>query len=244
MCRKYARVLTCEEFGQKMIPAKDLVPAEWSRKSPWHDAGYDTAWVPADASVSVFKGGKGWDQGNKEETCVWDASWITVLRRIVWDTDRADVNEIEWMWWEDSNRVAAHTQRVGEWVAYSRQNSIMIESHWLARSKGGQSEFVIRIEDGRKLFHEHTGLQYEINLAALTQTNVMTSFVRPLLRRRRERIVERMVEAAVKLESVVHGWFGRRVAARKRKDVSNKRTCAAIIVQRAFRFCPRNTKKV
>jgi hypothetical protein len=168
-----------------MIPAKDLVPAEWSRKSPWHDAGYDTAWVPADASVSVFKGGKGWDQGNKEETCVWDASWITVLRRIVWDTDRADVNEIEWMWWEDSNRVAAHTQRVGEsrWVAYSRQNSTMIESHWLARSKGGQSEFVIRIEEGRKLFHEHTGSHYEINLTTSTQTNVMTSFVRPLLRR-------------------------------------------------------------
>jgi hypothetical protein len=119
----------------------------------------------------------------------------------------------------------------------------MIESHWLARSKGGQSEFVIRIEDGRKLFNEHTGLQYEINLAALTQTNVMTSFVRPLLRRRRERIVERMVEAAVKLESVARGWFGRRVAARKRKDMSIKRTCAAIIVQRAFRSCPRNTKK-
>ena len=226
-----------------MIPAKDLVPAQWSRESPWHDAGYDTAWVPADASASVFTGGKGWNQGHKEETCVWDASWISVLRRIDWDTDRADVNEIEWMWWEDSNRVAAHTQRVGEWVAYSRQNSIMIESHWLARSKGGQSEFVIRIEDGRKLFHEHTGLQYEINLAALTQTNVMTSFVRPLLRRRRERIVERMVEAAVKLESVARGWFGRRVAARKRKDMSIKRTCAAIIVQRAFRSCPRNTKK-
>jgi hypothetical protein len=166
-----------------MITAKDLVPAEWSRESPWHDAGYDTAWVPADASASVFNGGKGWNQGHKEETCVWDASWISVLRRIVWDTDRADVNEIEWMWWEDSDRVAAHTQRAGEWVAYSRQNSIMIESHWLARSKGGQSEFVIRIEDGCKLFHEHTGLQYEINLASLTQTNVMTSFVRPLLRR-------------------------------------------------------------
>ncbi len=62
-------------------------------------------------------------------------------------------------------------------------------------------------------------------------------------RRRRERIVERMVEAAVKLESVARGWFGRRVAARKRKDMSIKRTCAAIIVQRAFRSCPRNTKK-
>jgi hypothetical protein len=231
-----------------MITAKDLVPAEWSRESPWHDAGYDTAWVPADASASVFTGGKGWNQGHKEETCVWDASWISVLRRIVWDTDRADVNEIEWMWWEDSDRVAAHTQRAGEWVAYSRQNSIMIESHWLARSKGGQSEFVIRIEDGRKLFNEHTGLQYEINLAALTQTNVMTSFVRPLLRRN-ARVLH---AAALSVQCcmrvlIAKGLLMRRrsekVAARKRKDVSNKRTCAAIIVQRAFRSCPRNTKK-
>jgi len=55
--------------------------------------------------------------------------------------------------------------------------------------------------------------------------------------------VERIVEASVKIESVARGWFGRRVAARKRKDVSNKRNCAAIIVQRAFRSCPRNTKK-
>ena len=62
-------------------------------------------------------------------------------------------------------------------------------------------------------------------------------------RTRRERIVERIVEASVKVQSVARGWFGRRVAARKRKDVSNKRTCAAIIVQRAFRSCPRNTKK-
>ena len=62
-------------------------------------------------------------------------------------------------------------------------------------------------------------------------------------RTRRERIVEGIVEASVKIQSVARGWFERRVAARKRKDVSNKRTCAAIIVQRAFRSCPRNTKK-
>jgi len=82
-------------------------------------------------------------------------------------------------------------------------------------------------------------------VAALTVQCSMRVLIarRRVNRRRRERIVERMVEAAVKLESVARGWFGRRVAARKRKDMSIKRTCAAIIVQRAFRSCPRNTKK-
>ena len=40
-------------------------------------------------------------------------------------------------------------------------------------SKDVQSELVISIGDGPKLLHQHTGLQYEINLAALTQTNVI-----------------------------------------------------------------------
>ena len=133
-------------------------------------------------------------------------------RRILWDTDRADANESEWMWWEDRYRVEAHTQRVGEWVAYSRQNSIMIESHWLARSKGGQSEFVIRIEDGRKLFHEHTGLQYEINLAALTQTNVMTSFVRPLQRRN----VRMLHAAALSVQCSVRVMIAKGLLTRRR----------------------------
>ena len=175
---------------QTMVLAKDLVAEGWTHESPWHDAGYDTAWVPADCIPSVFRGGAGWSQGHKEETCVWDGSRISVQRRIVWDTDRTDVNEIEWMWWEDSSRVAAHTHRVGEWVPYSRQISIMIESHYLARqTRGGQNEFVIRIEGGRKIFHEHTGLQYEINLTAMTQKNVMTGYERRLQRRVQQAVV-------------------------------------------------------
>ena len=254
---------------QTMVLAKDLVAEGWTHESPWHDAGYDTAWVPADCSPSVFRGGAGWSQGHKEETCVWDGSRISVQRRIVWDTDRTDVNEIEWMWWEDSNRVAAHTHRVGEWVPYSRQNSIMIESHYLARqTRGGQNEFVIRIEGGRKIFHEHTGLQYEINLTAMTQKNVMTGYERRLQRRSMahergaaaltvqcsirvllakrlmtRRRSERILQASVKLQSVARGWFANRVVKRKRKDESNRRTCAVVVIQRAFRSCPRNRIK-
>ena len=82
-------------------------------------------------------------------------------------------------------------------------------------------------------------------VAALTVQCSMRVLIakRRVNRTRRERIVEGIVEASVKIQSVARGWFERRVAARKRKDVSNKRTCAAIIVQRAFRSCPRNTKK-
>ncbi len=62
------------------VPAKDLVPDQW------RDAGYDTAWVPADSSEFVFRGGAGWEIGIREETCVFDAVRITVLRRMVWET--------------------------------------------------------------------------------------------------------------------------------------------------------------
>ena len=65
---------------QRMIPAKDLVPGEWSRSSLWNDAGYDTAWVSPDCPAHVFIGGAGWSEGHKEETCVFDASRVTVLR--------------------------------------------------------------------------------------------------------------------------------------------------------------------
>ena len=51
---------------QTMVLAKDLVAEGWTHESPWHDAGYDTAWVPADCIPSVFRGGAGWSQGHKE----------------------------------------------------------------------------------------------------------------------------------------------------------------------------------
>jgi hypothetical protein len=81
--------------------------------------------------------------------------------------------------------------------------------------------------------------------AALTVQCSMRVLIakRRVNRTRREMIMERIVGASVKIQSVARGWFERRVVARKRKDVSNQRTCAAIIVQRAFRSCPRNTKK-
>ena len=111
------------------VPAKDLVPDKW------HDAGYDTAWVPADCSESVFRGGRGWDQGIREETCVFDATRITVLRRKVWETDRADVKGIQWCFEEDSNRVQGQSEAHGSWVPYSRRLSIMIESHHLDQAR-------------------------------------------------------------------------------------------------------------
>ena len=186
---------------QDMKAAKDLVASGWTREAPWHAAGYDTAWVPADCSPLVFVGGVGYRQGHVEETCVHDASRISVLRRVKWDTDRADVNNIEWMWKEDRFRVGAQSDVDDEgWVAYSRENSIMIESHWLARAKGGRSQFIITIENSRKLFHEHTGMKYEIDLERLTQRNVMTEYKRHL--RRRDRTGDKVKE----VNPVDVGW--------------------------------------
>jgi len=65
---------------QRMVPAKDLVPDSWSHSSPWHDAGYDTAWVPNNCPRHLFHGGAGWDQGHKEETCVFETNRVTVVR--------------------------------------------------------------------------------------------------------------------------------------------------------------------
>ena len=77
--------------------------------------------------------------------------------------------------------------------------------------------------------------------AALTvQNSVRVWLAKRLVTRRRS---ARILEASVKLQSAARGWFANRVAMRKRKDVSNRRTCAAVILQRAFRSCPRNSMK-
>ncbi len=159
------------------VSARDLVPDQW------HEAGYDTVWVP-DCSKFVFRGGAGWDVGIREETCVFEATRITVLRRMVWETNRADVNGVQWSFEEVRDRAGAHAEAHGSWVPYSRRLSIMIESHHLAyESNGGEARFVTTIESERKHFHHHTGLQYEIDLVRCTQRNVMTGYLRRLLRR-------------------------------------------------------------
>lgn len=230
---------------QDMVLAKDLVAEGWTKESPWHDAGYDTAWVPADCSACVFIGGAGWAAGIREETCVFDASRVTVQRWALWGTERADLSSMEWMWWEDEDRVSAHAGADGRWVPYSRETCIRIESHYLARSEGGKDKIQVMINNGHKLFHEHTGYVYEIDLVAMTQTNVMTGFERRLLRR--DRLQEE--RAVVVLQCCVRCFVARRVArwqssnVKAESSVANRRRCAAMMVQRCWRRCGLNTKK-
>ena len=77
------------------------------------------------------------------------------------------------------------------------------------------------IENGRKLFHEDTGMEYEIDLDGLTQRNVMTNFTRRL-RRRDCRLL-----AAVTLQCAVRGMLAR--------FEKIKRTRAAMRIQRWIR---------
>ena len=164
--------------SQRMVEPKDLVPDKW------HDAGYDTAWVPADCSDAVFRGGAGWSLGHKEETCVFDAHRVTVLRRKIWESNLDDVNCIQWCFEEDDDRVGLHDEAHGKWVPFSRRLSTMLESHHLVYVDGrGKAQFVVTVESDRKHVHLHTGLQYEIDLAQSTQKNVMTGYQRRLLRR-------------------------------------------------------------
>ena len=244
---------------QEMKAARELVPKDGTH-APWHDAGYDTAWVPADCSPWIFEGVQNSGEGHVEETCVSDASSVMVLRRVKWDTDRPEVRSIEWMWEEDSDRAAAHKPCVDreEWIGYSRENSIMIESHRLARSMGGRSHFIITIENGRKLFHEHTGMQYEIDLEKRTQKNVMTGFQRRLRRLDRSedmakiaREVKSLMQtdgfnaALAVIKSARQDYFLARVfreqlneletEVKRKKDISQRRNAAAIILQRCWR---------
>lgn len=172
--------------AQRMVLAKNMHPQGWSESSPWHDNGYDTAWVASDCPDHVFQGGAGWGKGIKEETCVFDPERVTVQRRFVWDTDRADLTNIQWMFEEDSDRLAGHEEIHQGWVAFSRQNSVMLESHYLVfddKSKGGASQVVVSIENSRKIFNKHTGLLYEVDFVRMKERNLMTGFERNLRRR-------------------------------------------------------------
>ena len=231
--------------AQRMVPASTLHPQGWSELSPWSDNGYDTAWVQASCPDHVFKGGAGWGQGIKEETCVFEASRVTVQRRWKWDTDRVDVCSIEWLFEEDQDRLSGHDETHGRFVPFSRRNSIMLESHHLVfadKSKGGQSRVVVSIESERKVFHQHTGLQYEVDLERMTQRNVMTGFERRLERGRSSR------HASTVLQSAVRIWLARRHVEglrermrRRRQDM--QRHAAACCLQRTWRACDRNKAK-
>ena len=111
--------------------------------------------------------------------------YIYHIRRTVWDTDRADVNNIRWMFEEDEARVAKHGEAEGNFVRYSRRQSILIESHhliYVEQAKRGRAQFIITIEGDRKIFHQHTGLQYEIDFERQMQKNVMTGYERRIRR--------------------------------------------------------------
>ena len=76
--------------------------------------------------------------------------------------------------------------------------------------------------------------------ALMVQCSTRVWLAKRLMTRRRS---ERILQASVKLQSVARGWFANRVVKRKRKDESNRRTCAVVVIQRAFRSCPRNRIK-
>ena len=88
---------------------------------------------------------------------------------------------------------------------------------------------------------QRRSMAHERGTAALmVQCSTRVLLAKRLMTRRRN---ERILQASVKLQSVARGWFANRVVKRKRKDESNSRTCAVVVIQRAFRSCPRNRIK-
>ena len=75
---------------------------------------------------------------------MFDPSRITVQRRSVWDTGRDEVKRVQWMFEEDTNRIAGHrgadiADIQGLFVPFSRRLSILIESHHLIYEPRGRS---------------------------------------------------------------------------------------------------------
>ena len=119
-------------------------------------------------------------------TCIYVSVYIYHIRRTVWNTDRADVNNIRWMFEEDEARVDRQGEAEGNFVYYSKRLSIFIESHhliYVEKAKRGRAQFVITVESSRKIFHLYTGFQYEIDFERQIQKNVMTGYERRLQRK-------------------------------------------------------------
>ena len=221
--------------SRKMVAAKDLVSGDWSTEAPWHDAGYDTAWVPEGCIDKIaFRGGASWSQGLREETCVFDPSRVIMQRRSAWDSSRAEVNRVQWMFEEDTDRVHVAGHQVagvgdpdGQFVPFSRRICILIESHYLIYKDGrGKAQPIVSIEADRKPFHSRTGLQYEIDFDRYIQRNVMTGHERRI--RRKDLMEER---AIIMLQSCVRRAEVHRCNAKLQSFLAEQ----ALILQRTAR---------
>ena len=218
-CRKYGSTIleVMVRVGRVCRADKhpELIPRGYGTDAPWHDVGgYDTAWVPPDCPASVFVGAH-YREGIVEEDCVWDASRVSVLGRAE-DKGDAAMAFIVWCFEEDAFRVSAHSERMtGCWIAYSRQMSLFVESHYrLYVQRTGRTSVLVVCEESRKLFHRHTGARYEVHFDRMVQRNVQTRWERRM----------RRVDCLRLLQGAVRAW-----------SVRFHRYLACVLLQKSYR---------
>ena len=80
---------------------------------------------------------------------MYNPDGVTVQRGIVWETDCAHVQRVQWLFEEDIDRLKWHDETYERCVPFSHKNSIMLESHYLAfadKRRGGRSKVIVTIE--------------------------------------------------------------------------------------------------
>ena len=200
-----------------------LMPRGHGTDAPWHDVGgYDTAWVPPDCPASVFDEAELFE-GVVEEGCVWDAGCVKVLGRAADDGDER-MQSIEWSF-EQSGDGIGEMRRAMVWVAFSRAEGLVIESHYRGWQSGdGKGTVVIKVEEGaRTLFGRRTGHRVEVSFDRMVERSLRTGAERRIRRGLSQRWAAAILQAMVRRE-VRRGW-----------DVMIARSKAVVVLQKTLR---------
>ena len=200
-----------------------LMPRGYGTDAPWHDVGgYDTAWVPPDCPASVFNEAELFE-GVVEEGCVWDAGCVKVLGRAA-DDDDERMQSIEWSF-EQSGDGIGETRRAMGWVAFSRKEGLVIESHYRAwQSRDGKGTVVIKVGDGaRTLFGRRTGHRLEVSFDRMVERSLRTGAERRIMRGLSQRGAAAILQAMVRRK------------VRRRRDEMIARSMAIVVLQKTFR---------
>jgi hypothetical protein len=203
-----------------------LIPRRYGPDAPWHDVGgYDTAWVPPDCPASVFADAALFD-GIVEEGCVWDAGCVKALGRAADDGDER-MQTIEWSFEQRGGAGRGEEETVGaiEWVAFSRAEGLVIESHYRAwQTSGGKGAVMISVGDGAlTLFGPRKINRLEVCFDRMVERSLRTGAERQIRRGLSRRGAAAILQAMVRRE------------VRRRWIEMTARSKAIMVLQKTYR---------
>ena len=240
-CRKYgSTILEVMVRAGRVCQANthpELIPRGYGTDAPWHDVGgFDTAWVPADCPASVFDEAELFE-GVVEEGCVWDTWRVKALGRAADDGDER-MQAIEWSFKQSGSEVGGVRQTRGrgaiEWVAFSRAEGLVIESHYRAwQSWGGKGAVAITVGDGaRTLFGLRMGNRVEVCFDRMVERSLRTGAERAIRRGLSLRGAAAILQAMVRREV---RRIGNEMLARSKTIVMLQKTYRGHLCRRSLR---------